>query len=265
MSLRALLFDVDGTIADTECLGHRPAYNQAFKELGLPWRWGPKLYRRLLKQPGGRERVSHYLDSYSPELGERADDGRENPDNLVGDIHKAKSRHFSRLVKRGRVPLRPGIARLMREAAAAQIKLAIVSNASRATLEPVLEHSVGSELRGLLSLVISGEEVSAKKPAPDLYLRAAECLGVRPGECLAIEDSAMGLAAAVAAGIATVITVNQNTREEDFSGADLVVESLGEPGEPTAVITGPAVAGDCVALADLRDLLAQREDPAGGH
>lgn len=265
MSLRALLFDVDGTLADTECLGHRPAYNKAFKELGLPWRWGPKLYRRLLKQPGGRERLSHYLDSYSPELGELAGDVRENPDSVVGDIHKAKSKHFSRLLKRGQVPLRPGIARLMREAVAAGVKLAIVSNASRATLEPVLEHSVGGELRGLLSLVISGEEVSAKKPAPDLYLRAAECLGFRPTECVAIEDSAMGLAAAVAAGIATVITVNRNTREEDFSGADLVVESLGEPGEPTTVIAGSKVPGDCVSLADLESLLRERGGTDSGH
>ena len=264
MKLRALLFDVDGTIADTERLGHRPAYNKAFKELGLPWRWGPKLYRRLLKQPGGRERLAHYLHAYGPELGEQAQDARSDPDAWVGDVHRTKSKYFQRLLKRGRVPLRVGVARLMREAHEAGLKIAIVSNASRATLEPVLEHSVGSELRQLLSLVISGEEVARKKPAPDIYRRAAECLGVDPSQCVAVEDSAIGLRAARAAGIATVITVNDNTRDEDFSDAQLVLESLGEPGEPARVLQGPAIEGDCVHLADLERLL-QPEDAGGSR
>lgn len=256
MSLAALLFDVDGTLADTEKLGHRPAYNKAFKELGLSWSWGPKLYRRLLRQPGGRERLDHYLHRYEPELGEHAEPVARDRAAWVADVHKTKSRHFQRLLKQGKVPLRPGIARLMREADAAGIRIAIVTNASRATLEPVLKHSLGEALRSHVELVVCSEEVARKKPAPDLYQYAMERMGLNAQQCVALEDSAMGLAAAHAAGIATVITVNENTAGEDFSKAALVVDSLGEAEHPSTVVQGAALQADYVSLADLQQLLS---------
>src|SRR5258706_665653 len=116
MTLRALLFDLDGTLADTERLGHRPAYNRAFRKLGLSFRWRPKLYRRLLKQPGGQERLLHYLKRYRPELGDQTSAAQDDPAAWARDVHRLKSKYFRRLVRRGRVPLRPGIERLMAEA-----------------------------------------------------------------------------------------------------------------------------------------------------
>src|SRR3546814_9153249 len=143
MSLKAVLFDVDGTLADTEALGHRPAYNRAFRNLGLDFRWGPKLYRKLLRQPGGRERIKHYLQHYQPELGAETAEVEQNLDAWVAKVHTLKSHYFKRYMRHGRVPLRPGIARIMREARGSGVRLAIVPNASPKTLRPVLRYSMG--------------------------------------------------------------------------------------------------------------------------
>jgi HAD superfamily hydrolase (TIGR01509 family) len=254
MTLRALLFDLDGTLADTERLGHRPAYNRAFKKLGLSFRWGPKLYRKLLKQPGGQERLLHYLKRYQPELGDHQTAAEADPHAWTRSVHDLKSRYFRRLVRRGRVPLRPGVARLMREAAAAGVRLGIVTSASRATLKPILRHSLGAELVKDIAVLVCGEDVARKKPAPDLYQLALARLELRGPQCLAIEDSAMGLAAATAAGIPTLITTNDNTAHEAFDDACLVLDTLGEPGTPAVVLRG-ALDAECVTLESLRRLL----------
>jgi len=255
MTLRALLFDLDGTLADTERLGHRPAYNRAFKKLGLPFRWGPKLYRKLLRQPGGQERLLHYLERYQPDLGEQQPIVEADPRGWTKAVHALKSRYFRRLVRRGRVPLRPGVARLMAEAKADGLRLAIVTSASRATLKPILRHSLGAELVRQFDVLVCGEDVAHKKPAPDLYLLALARLDLAPRQCVAIEDSEMGLAAATTAGIATVVTTNDNTVHEDFAHAQLVLDTLGEPGSPSAVLHG-RLDGDWVTVKTLRKLLA---------
>lgn len=257
MSLRAILFDLDGTLADTERLGHRPAYNRAFRKLGLPFRWGPKLYRKLLRLPGGQERLLHYLRRYKPELGEHATAAQADPRAWVRSVHRLKSRYFRRLLRRGQVPLRPGVARLMREARAAGVRIGIVTSASRATLKPFLRHSLGAELMSGIDLLVCGEDVEHKKPAPDLYLLALARLELAPRECLAIEDSAMGLAAASSAGVPTVITTNDNTAHEEFEQALLVLDTLGEPGVPARELRG-RLEGECLTLEILRKLLAPR-------
>ena len=254
MTLRALLFDLDGTLADTERLGHRPAYNRAFRKLGLPFRWGPKLYRKLLKQPGGQERLLHYLQRYRPELGEHQGAVDADPKSWIKAVHALKSRYFRRLVRRGRVPLRPGVARLIAEARSESLRLALVTSASRATLQPILRHSLGAGLVEHLDVLVCGEDVEHKKPAPDLYLLALARLDLAPRQCVAIEDSEMGLAAAVAAGIATVVTTNDNTAHEDFDLAQLVVDTLGEAGAPSAVLHG-RLDGTFVTVKALRKLL----------
>ncbi|TXH03416.1 MAG: HAD family hydrolase [Nevskiaceae bacterium] len=263
MTLRALLFDVDGTIADTEALGHRPAYNRAFRELGLSFRWGPKLYRKLLKQPGGRERLRYYFEHYQPELGEHSAEASASMDAWVGRVHELKSHHFHRYMRRGRVPLRPGVARLMREAREAGLRLAIVTNASRKTLGPVLKYSLGPEMMAEVDVIASGEEVQNKKPAPDIYLLAAQRLGLKPEECVALEDSEMGLEAAAAAGVRVVVTVNADTVEQDFAEASLVVGSLGEPGAPTRVLKGRLSGHGWVTIDALRQLC--EPPPAGAN
>ena len=254
MSLRAVLFDVDGTLADTETLGHRPAYNRAFRELGFEFRWGPKLYRKLLKQPGGRERIKHFIQQYDPPLGVHADDVRADLDGWVQRVHDLKSYYFKRYMRRGRVPLRAGIARLMREAHASGIKLAIVTNASLKTLQPVLKYTIGPELAAEVAVIASGEEVQHKKPAPDLYQLAMQRLGIVAGDCVALEDSEMGLEAAAAAGVKAVVTVNSDTQEQDFTEASLVVSSLGEPGAPTQVLKGQLHGRGWVTIETLKAL-----------
>lgn len=254
MTLRALLFDLDGTLADTEVLGHRPAYNRAFKRLGLSFRWGPKLYRKLLKQPGGQERLLHYLKRYEPELGEHRAAAEADPHGWTRTVHDLKSRYFRRLVRRGRVPLRPGVERLMREARGAGLRLAIVTSASRATLRPVLRHCLGAALVQEIDVLVCGEEVARKKPAPDLYHLALARLDVAAADCVALEDSAMGLASALAAGVPTVITTNDNTVHEDFDRALLVLDRLGEPDAPASVLRGE-LDGGVLTIAALRRLL----------
>ncbi|NGY06155.1 HAD-IA family hydrolase [Solimonas terrae] len=261
MSLKAVLFDVDGTLADTEALGHRPAYNRAFRNLGLDFRWGPKLYRKLLKQPGGRERIKHYLQHYQPELGAEAAEVDQNLDAWVAKVHTLKSHYFKRYMRHGRVPLRPGIARIMREARSSGIRLAIVTNASLKTLRPVLKYSMGPELAAEVEIIASGEEVQRKKPAPDLYQLAMRRLNLDASECVALEDSEMGLRAATAAGLSAVVTINRDTLEQDFSDAALVVSSLGEPGAPTRVLQGHLAGLPWVTLDTLGTVLAERHRP----
>lgn len=261
MSLRAVLFDVDGTLADTEALGHRPAYNRAFRNLELPFRWGPKLYRKLLKQPGGRERLKHYLQHYHPELGPEAVEAQQNVDAWVAKVHALKSYYFKRYMRHGRVPLRPGIARIMREARSSGVRLAIVTNASLKTLRPVLKYSMGPELAAEVEVIASGEEVKRKKPAPDLYQLALRRLNLEAHECVALEDSEMGLEAAAAAGVPAVVTINRDTLEQDFTEAALVVSSLGEPGAPTRVLKGRLEGLPWVTLDTLQTVLAERNRP----
>lgn len=260
MALKALLFDVDGTLADTEPHGHLPAYNKAFNELGLGWKWSRKLYRTLLLQPGGRERLSHYIDEYDPDLGDHQQAVDDDQKAWVNELHATKSKHFGQLVEKGKVPLRPGVRRLIEEAHAQDIRVAIVSNASRASLDALLGHVLGDGLMDIIDFVQDGEQVKNKKPAPDAYQQALKKLSVNADECLAIEDSDIGNQAALAAGIGTIITVNADTRHHEFPGALLVVDKLGEPASPCRILQSkhdidPMKARDYVDTDLLRDIL----------
>lgn len=253
MPLQAILFDVDGTLADTESHGHRRAYNRAFRDLGLHFRWGPRLYRKLLKQPGGKERLEHFLRQYQPHLGDHADAVGENPRAWIEHVHGLKSLFFRRLVQAGALPLRPGVARLMTEAHAAGLKVGLVTNASRASLKPLLKHSLGDALAQRLNVVVCGEDVTHKKPAPDLYVLALSRLQLPAADCLAIEDSSMGLQSATAAGLATLITHNGDTESDDFAEAAAVLDSLGEPQQPMRVLRGALTGAVCVSASLLQN------------
>ena len=251
MSLRALLLDVDGTVADTERHGHRPAYNRAFRKLELGFRWGPKLYRKLLAQPGGKERLRHYVNAYQPDLGHHRAAYERDPEAWIRMVHKLKSHYFHRYLRMGLVPLRPGVARLIREADSAGLRVALVSNASRASLEPVVRYGLGEDLAERIDLIVSGEDVQAKKPAPDTYLLAMQKLGLAAEECVALEDSDIGLRAASAAGVPTVVTTNSNTEGQDFSRAVVVLDGCGDPDHPAQLVRG-SLKDSILTLAHLR-------------
>ncbi len=235
MSLQALIFDVDGTLADTEKDGHRVAFNKSFADAGLDWEWPVDLYRELLSVTGGKERIRYFLEQYHPEF---------EPDQPLEDflkqLHLAKNAHYANMLARGEIALRPGVRRLIDEARQAGLRLAIATTTSPENVEALLSHAMAEDAMDWFEVIAAGDVVPAKKPAPDIYHLALEQLGLPAGQCLALEDSRNGILASQGAGIGTVITVNDYTRDHDFSGALLVVDQMGEPDQPFTVLAGDA-------------------------
>jgi HAD superfamily hydrolase (TIGR01509 family) len=244
--LKALILDVDGTLADTEQDGHRVAFNHAFADGGHEWHWDVPTYGRWLDVAGGKQRLSHFLQTVAPELlpSERAD--------LVASLHARKTEHYLRLMDRGGILLRPGVARLLAAARDNGMRLAIATTTTRANVDALLQRSL-PDSANLFSVVGAADDAQRMKPDPEIYQVVLEQLRLAPNECLAIEDSKAGLRAALAAGIPTVVTVNHYTRMHDFEGALAVVSDLGEPDAPAQSIAGAALRGPCVDLAQLVD------------
>ncbi|MBP1632169.1 MAG: haloacid dehalogenase [Acidobacteria bacterium] len=254
---RALVFDCDGVLADTERDGHLVAFNRLFAELGLDLEWSPEEYARLLQITGGKERLrSLFADAswvgrhHLPR--DPSDQGR-----LVAAWHRRKTAIFLELVGRGAVPARPGVARLTAEAQAAGWQVAVASTAADVSVHSIVEHVFPAEVRTGVR-VFAGDVVKRKKPAADIYLLALAELGRLPGEACVVEDSGLGLLAARHAGCATVITVSDFTAADDFSGAALVVDSLGDEGHPARVRFSalPRPPGPLVTLAACEDAIA---------
>jgi len=233
MAIEALLFDVDGTLADTERDGHRPAFNKAFKEFGLDWEWNAELYGKLLAVTGGKERIRYYIDEFRPDYIKP-----HNFDDLVADLHKAKTRHYTQMLAEGAIPVRPGVKRLLQEARKSGLRLAIATTTSPENVIGLLRHSIAEDAEDWFEVIAAGDIVPAKKPAPDIYLWALRELNLSPAQCVAIEDSRNGLKASMGAGIKTLITVNDYTLDDDFKGAVAVLSDLGEPEAPFKVLSG---------------------------
>jgi beta-phosphoglucomutase-like phosphatase (HAD superfamily) len=232
-AVSAVLFDVDGTLADTERDGHRPAFNAAFRELGLDWEWGVELYGELLAITGGKERIRHFIDKHAP-----AELARSGLDDWIARLHKVKTRHYVEALERGGIPLRPGVARLIRQLREANIKIAIATTTTPENVTGLLKSTLGEDSPGWFDVIGAGDIVPGKKPEPDIYHWVLDRLGLPPEQCLAIEDSENGLRAALAAGLDTVVTVSDYTRFQDFTGARVVLSDLGEPAQPFTVLKG---------------------------
>ena len=233
--LQALLFDVDGTLADTERDGHRIAFNQAFAEAGLDWDWSVELYGKLLAITGGKERILHFLDHYHQDFHRPADLA-----GFIAGLHQSKTRHYTELLNTGAIPLRPGVERLLSEAREAGLRLAIATTTTPANVSALLNNTLGEDGESWFDVIAAGDIVPAKKPAPDIYHYALQQLNLPASACLAFEDSENGIHASQGAGLVTLITVNDYTHEHDFNNAAIVLDSLGEPDAPFTVLQGEA-------------------------
>lgn len=256
--MTTLIFDCDGVLADTERDGHRPAFNQVFREFGLPIEWSEEEYGRKLLIAGGKERMASEL---TPAF-VRANGLPADPDGqaaLLATWHRRKTEIYTEMVAAGRLPTRPGIRRLIGDAQDAGWTLAVASTSAEPAARAILEQAAGPERAARFDLVLAGDVVAHKKPAPDIYLLALVRLGVPAAGALVIEDSRNGLLAAVGAGLRCLMTVNGYTEDEDSSEAVLVVSSLGDPGgEATRILANRSAArpGDWITLADLEACLA---------
>ncbi len=247
--LKCLLWDVDGTLADTECDGHRVAFNLAFEGAGLDRRWDEETYGGLLAITGGKERIRFDI---------KCGDMPDMSDDDIAKLHASKTKLYQQLIATGRIPLRPGVRRLLEEAHDAGVATGVATTTTPAALDALIEHSLGREWFDKFAVLAAGDIVPAKKPAPDIYVHAMEQLGVIAGETLALEDSGNGWKAAQAAGLKCVVTVNGYTRNHDFSGADLVVSGFGEPeGEGIEVLSNPHALDSLhhVTLSHLREIM----------
>lgn len=246
--LTTLLFDVDGTLADTEEI-HRQSFNRAFAQAKLDWHWSQALYTELLSVTGGKERIRHYLATCLPEAVLPGD-----PGEYIAALHAAKTRFYTETVAAGGLPMRPGVERLLREARQAGLRLGIATTTTPANVSALLRHNLDMDAESWFEVIAAGGVVPAKKPAPDIYHYAMQAMGVEAAECLAFEDSANGLHSALAAGLQTLVTVSAYTQHHDFSGAALVLDHLGDPGHPFRVLSGPAYDARMVDVELLHEL-----------
>jgi HAD superfamily hydrolase (TIGR01509 family) len=222
--LKALIFDVDGTLADTESV-HLAAFNHAFEQVGMGWHWSLAQYTQLLDISGGKERMLHHWRSLQPDLKEVTGGAVEA---TINRLHEVKTAHYENAVTSGAVTLRPGVLVLMNEARAQGLQLAIATTTSPVNIAALLRGAIGLDWRSHFLAVGDASNAPVKKPNPQVYLKVLADMGLRAADCMAFEDSSNGLRAAMAAGLATVVTPNSFTAHHNFAGALRVVPDLSQ-------------------------------------
>lgn len=233
--LKALIFDVDGTLADTERDGHRIAFNKAFADAKLDWNWDVETYGILLKVTGGKERIRYFIERFQPVFTAPPD-----LDAFIKTLHQSKTVHYVELLKSGAIPLRPGVERLLMEARLSNLRLGIATTTTPENVTALLSATLGPASIDWFDVIAAGDVVPGKKPAPDIFLYALKEMNLSAAECTAFEDSENGFLSSMQAGLKTIVTVNDYTRNDRFDGAVIVLDQLGEPGAAFKVIAGDA-------------------------
>lgn len=239
MTLRAVIFDVDGTLVDSERHGHRVAFNRAFEAFDLPYRWDAELYGELLHTTGGQRRIDGYLAAQGVPEADRAE--------LAPALHRRKTEILEQMVDGGAIEVRPGAARLLEELAAEGVSLAVGTTGSRRWVERLLRRMLPQVS---WDVIVAGDDVAQRKPDPEVFTTVLDQLGLdSPHAAVVVEDSAEGLQAARAAGLRCAVVVNGYTADHDLGGADVVLDGFGQPGEPAEVVADPLGTG-CAGILD---------------
>jgi HAD superfamily hydrolase (TIGR01509 family) len=260
---KALIFDCDGVLGDTERFGHLVAFNRMWKELGVPWQWSEEEYGRKLLIGGGKERMaSLFSESAFLKAWPDAPSSEQARKDAIAAWHKRKTEIYKEIIGSGLIPARSGIRRISEEALAQGWLLAVASTSAPEAVNAVLAHAVGEATASRFSAVLAGDVVKAKKPAPDIYNLAARTLDVGPGACVVVEDSSNGVEAAHGAGMRSVVTVSSYTRDEDFAHASIVLTCLGDlEGEKCEVLQNRSLANpvDYFRVSDLEAILQSND------
>ena len=236
--LKALLFDVDGTLADTEVDGHRVAFNRAFAEAGLDWDWTIPVYGELLSVTGGKERITYYVNDFLTNF--TLPTGDPDLATFAAKLHKRKTFFYLEMLQQGMIPLRTGVERLLKEAREAGLRMGIATTTTPANVTYLLTATLGKESIDWFEVIAAGDVVPAKKPAADIFEYAMQEMGITADETLAFEDSGNGFLSSSGAGLKTVITVNEYTKGYDFSGACIVLDQMGDENNAFEVLSGDA-------------------------
>ncbi len=252
--LKAFIFDVDGTLADTEKDGHRVAFNRAFEEANLGWCWSVDEYGELLSITGGKERIHHFLSLRHPKFLKQQQQAG-TLDDLIKTLHARKTHFYAQLLSEGAIPLRTGVKRLLNEMREQGFRLAIATTTTPENVTGLLASTLGKASIGWFEVIAAGDIVPEKKPAADIYHYVLEKMNLKPEDCIAFEDSSNGIQSSLGANLKTVITQNHYTETHDFTGAVLVLDHLGEPDNPCRCIAGDLGGATFVSVTELTKLV----------
>jgi len=248
MALKAVIFDVDGTIANTEHDGHLKAFNEVFELYNLDWYWDSELYGELLSVSGGKERISYFINKYSPIM------KRPLSVHDIAEIHRKKTDIFVNKIYEGSISLRTGVERLIKDANDNHIRLAIATTTSFENVKAILESSLGKSALDNFEIIGAGDVVKNKKPSPEIYDYVLKKMNLDAKECIAIEDSEIGFSSSTASGLKTIVTLSEYTRTQNFDGALVVLDHLGDEGQPFQMVSGAQTNHTMVSVDYLKEL-----------